>query len=58
MRNLLAHDYGSANIEIVWQTIINDLPVLQGFCEPFAQKYQLAGEEIPEEENKGFIQTM
>ncbi len=58
MRNLLAHDYGSANIEIVWQTIINDLPVLQGFCEPFAKQYQFAGEEIPEDENNGFIQTM
>ena len=58
MRNLLAHDYGSANIEIVWKTILSDLPVLQGFCEPYAKQYQRACEEISEEENDGFVQTM
>lgn len=58
MRNLLAHDYGSANIEIVWGTVIKDLPVLQSFCEPYAEQYQCACEEIAEEENTDFIQAL
>jgi len=29
MRNRLAHDYGEVDMEIVWGTVKNDLPVLK-----------------------------
>ena len=58
MQNLLAHDYGSANVEIVWKTVIDDLPVLRNFCRPYAEQYRLACEEIAEEEDNSFTQTM
>lgn len=58
MRNLLAHDYGSANVEIVWKTVIDDLPVLRDFCRPYAEQYRAACEEIAEEEDNSFTQTM
>ena len=33
MRNIVVHDYGSIRLEIVWQTVQNDIPVLKQFCE-------------------------
>lgn len=33
MRNLVAHSYGSMKLEIIWETAINDIPVLKQFCE-------------------------
>ena len=57
MRNLLAHDYGSMNIEIVWETVVSDIPALQSFCKPYAEQYQLICEKI-EEENQNFIQRI
>ena len=29
MRNLHAHDYDNVNFEIVWETLINDIPQLE-----------------------------
>ena len=57
MRNLLAHDYGSMNIEIVWETAVGDIPALQDFCKPYAEQYQHACEEI-DEEKQSFIQRI
>jgi len=28
MRNIIAHDYGDVDIELVWKTVSEDMPVL------------------------------
>ncbi|MBQ8509835.1 MAG: DUF86 domain-containing protein [Clostridia bacterium] len=33
MRNMVAHDYGSMSREIIWETVLNDIPALKRFCE-------------------------
>ena len=33
MRNIVAHHYGSINLTIVWNTVIQDIPKLKAFCE-------------------------
>ncbi len=33
MRNLVAHSYGNVNRNILWETAVTDIPVLQTFCE-------------------------
>ena len=37
MRNVVAHDYGSLDEELVWQTAVDDIPVLRDFCASFIQ---------------------
>lgn len=32
MRNVVAHHYGSISLDIVWNTIKNDIPKLRDFC--------------------------
>ena len=32
MRNIIAHHYGSISLEIVWNTVKNDVPPLKAFC--------------------------
>ena len=32
MRNVVVHHYGSISLDIVWNTIIHDIPALQQFC--------------------------
>lgn len=31
-RNLLAHAYGEVDETVLWETVINDIPVLLDFC--------------------------
>lgn len=33
MRNLFAHDYGSMDIERIWETALYDIPKLKEYCE-------------------------
>lgn len=33
MRNMVAHGYGKMNRSIIWETAVNDIPVLQQFCD-------------------------
>ena len=33
MRNLVAHDYANVNQDIIWETVVTDIPVLKAFCE-------------------------
>ena len=33
MRNIVAHHYGSISLDIVWNTIKNDIPQLKAFCQ-------------------------
>ena len=35
MRNIVAHHYGKIEFAIVWDTAINDIPVLKTFCEKY-----------------------
>ena len=32
MRNMFAHDYGSMDIDRIWDTVIMDIPELESFC--------------------------
>ena len=32
MRNMFAHNYGSMDIERIWETAIDDIPVLKEYC--------------------------
>ena len=32
MRNIVAHDYGSVDEELLWETATEDIPVLLEFC--------------------------
>ena len=32
MRNVVAHDYGSIDAEILWGTVENDIPALKEYC--------------------------
>lgn len=32
MRNFFAHGYGNMDVEVIWDTVINSIPVLNEFC--------------------------
>lgn len=32
MRNIVVHDYGNVELDVVWSTAVNDLPILKNFC--------------------------
>ena len=32
LRNMVAHEYGSVDPQIIWETVIEDIPVLEQFC--------------------------
>ena len=32
-RNVVAHNYGKIDKEILWETIMNDIPALKEYCE-------------------------
>ena len=46
MRNMFAHAYAAMNKEIIWETAIKDVPVLQKFCDGILEK-------AAKEHNKG-----
>jgi uncharacterized protein with HEPN domain len=33
MRNIAAHNYGEIDLEVLWETIINDVPDLKEYCQ-------------------------
>lgn len=33
MRNIAAHNYGELDIEVLWETVTNDIPELKAYCE-------------------------
>lgn len=37
MRNILAHDYGAVNPEIVWDTVVTSFPQIESMCIDYAQ---------------------
>ena len=32
MRNIAAHNYGELDIEVLWETVTNDIPELKAYC--------------------------
>ena len=32
MRNIVVHDYGKIDLDLVWKTVKNDIPILKSFC--------------------------
>ncbi|MCD7981127.1 MAG: DUF86 domain-containing protein [Clostridiales bacterium] len=38
MGNLVAHNYGNMSREIIWETVMNDIPALRTFCEQQLQE--------------------
>ena len=32
MRNLFAHNYNSVDVDVVWESVLHDIPVLEEFC--------------------------
>ena len=40
MRDFFAHDYGSMDVERIWETAVNDIPALKEFCEDQIRNYQ------------------
>lgn len=45
MRNVFAHDYGAIDYDRVWDTVIEDIPVLCEFCQKTRLLYQVAERE-------------
>ena len=39
MRNIVAHRYGSFDIEVLWDTVVNDIPSLRGYCLEIIRKH-------------------
>ena len=37
MRNLFAHNYNSVDVDVVWGSVIHDIPVLEDFCKTFTK---------------------
>lgn len=35
MRNIAAHNYGEIDLDILWETAINDIPALREYCLQF-----------------------
>lgn len=46
MRNILAHDYGDVDRDVVWRVIVADFPVLNAFCERYAHDKGVSLDEI------------
>ena len=40
MRNIVAHDYGSLDEELVWETANYDIPHLRAFCDKMLAKME------------------
>jgi uncharacterized protein with HEPN domain len=38
MRNLYAHHYEEMKIRDIWNTAVNDIPLLQAFCEKYLEE--------------------
>lgn len=40
LRNVVAHNYGKIDKEILWETILNDIPQLQEYCEEIVKQFE------------------
>lgn len=42
---MFAHDYGAIDYDRVWDTVIEDIPILLEFCQKENLSYQIAEQE-------------
>lgn len=53
LRNVVAHNYGKIDKEILWETILNDIPKLQDYCSRIEKQFETMLQEcICEEEEQ------
>ena len=38
MRNIVVHAYGSVSVQMTWETIERDIPLLMEYCEDILQR--------------------
>jgi len=41
MRNIAAHRYGTIDIDILWDTVENDIPALRNYCNEIIENYNM-----------------
>lgn len=41
MRNVIAHRYGSLDTKILWETIIEDIPILYAYCNSILKNHEV-----------------
>ncbi len=52
LRNVAAHNYGKIDREILWETISNDIPKLQDYCNRIEKQFQTMLQESISEEKE------
>lgn len=53
LRNVVAHNYGKIDKEILWETILNDIPKLWDYCSKIEKQFEtMLQEGICEEEEQ------
>lgn len=50
LRNVVAHNYGKIDKEILWETITNDIPKLQDYCIRIEQQFEAMMQESKSED--------
>lgn len=43
IRNFMAHEYGNLDVEILWETIVEDIPELYKYCNNIVKKIEKNG---------------
>ena len=41
MRHRIVHGYDSINLEIVWNTMVESIPILKSYCYNCIKKYKI-----------------
>lgn len=49
MRNLFAHNYGKMNLKVIWDSAVNDTPILEKFCQQQLELYNQTASFSPAE---------
>ena len=49
MRNIAAHRYGDFRIEMLWDTVTDDIPALRKYCEDIIRQYEVIAQDCNEE---------
>ena len=52
LRNVVAHNYGKIDKETLWETISNDIPRLQGYCEGIVKQFEAMLQECVSEDEE------
>ncbi len=47
MRNIVAHKYGSFDFDVLWETVTENIPELQDFCEKELSEQSLTSAQSP-----------